>query len=187
MNLHLKKVWTVLLCTIFLFSTPGYSKDVELTDIIISNTKHDLIIYFSVEGCFTDEVKKAILSGVPTTFTFLTSLYRVRNFWPDKKIADTKVYHTIKYNNLKNEFNIIRSEEPGRNFTTKSFSEAQKLMAEIDNLIIAPLKILQKNEHYQIRMKAELSKITLPFYLHYVFFLFLWNFETDWYTIDFTY
>nr|HID58211.1 DUF4390 domain-containing protein [Desulfobacterales bacterium] len=187
MNLPRKKACTVLLCLLLLFSTNANSNDIGLSNIIISNTKHDLIIYFTVEGCFTDKLKKAILSGVPTTFTFLASLYRVRNFWPDKKIADTRVYHTIKYDNLKNEFHIIKSEEPGKNFTTKSFSEAQKLMAEIDSLVIAPLKMLRKDEHYQIRMKAELSKITLPFYLHYVFFLFLWDFETDWYAIDFTY
>jgi len=36
--------------------------------------------------------------------------------------------------------------------------------------------------------KAELNKLTLPFHLHYVlFFVSLWDFETDWYTIDFVY
>lgn len=35
---------------------------------------------------------------------------------------------------------------------------------------------------------AELNKIRLPFHLHYVFFfLSLWDFETDWHTIKFTY
>ncbi|NQT10914.1 MAG: DUF4390 domain-containing protein, partial [Desulfobacteraceae bacterium] len=41
---------------------------------------------------------------------------------------------------------------------------------------------------YQIRAKAELGKLTLPFYLHYIlFFVSLWDVETDWYTIDFIY
>jgi len=35
-------------------------------------------------------------------------------------------------------------------------------------------------------MMAELDKIRLPLYLHYVFFfLSLWDFETDWYAVDF--
>ena len=71
---------------------------------------------------------------------------------------------------------------------TQSFSEAQKYMAEIDSLKIVPLRRLEKGTLYQIRAKAELRHQTLPFYLHYVlFFVSLWDFETDWYTIDFIY
>ena len=70
----------------------------------------------------------------------------------------------------------------------KSFDEAKKLMAEIDSLKIVELNRLEKGSQYQIRTKAQLSKLTLPFYLHYVlFFVSLWDFETDWYTIDFIY
>ena len=37
-------------------------------------------------------------------------------------------------------------------------------------------------------VKAELEKVRLPLYLHYVlFFVSLWDFETDWFTIDFIY
>ena len=47
---------------------------------------------------------------------------------------------------------------------------------------------LEKGGRYQLRMMAELDKIILPLYLHNVlFFLSLWDFETDWYTIDFRY
>jgi hypothetical protein len=61
-------------------------------------------------------------------------------------------------------------------------------MAEIDSLKVIDLNQLQKGTRYQIRTKAQLSKLTLPFYLHYVlFFVSLWDFETDWYTIDFIY
>jgi len=61
-------------------------------------------------------------------------------------------------------------------------------MTEIDGLKVVPLSNLEKDKRYQLRAKAELSKRTLPFYLHYVlFFVSLWDFETDWYAIDFTY
>jgi hypothetical protein len=59
-------------------------------------------------------------------------------------------------------------------------------MTTIDSLKIVPLQQLVKGSQYQIRTKAELSKLKLPFYLHHVlFFLSLWDFRTDWYTIDF--
>lgn len=94
----------------------------------------------------------------------------------------------IKYDNLKEEFTIKRTWEKSGPLVTRSFDEAQEWMAEIDGLKVVSLEQLEKGIQYQLRAKAELSKITLPYYLHYVlFFVSLWDFETDWYTIDFTF
>ena len=61
-------------------------------------------------------------------------------------------------------------------------------MTEIRNIEVIPLKKLEPGARYQLRVKAELEKVRLPLYLHYVlFFVSLWDFETDWYTVDFTY
>ncbi len=159
-----------------------------MTDIIVTNTRDDLLVYLNVEGAFREKMQAAILSGVPTTFSFFITLFKARNLWFDKKIADIKVAHTVKYNNLKKEFVVKRSWENGEPLVTQSFEEVKKLMTEIDSLKIIPLSSLEKGLNYQIQAKAELSKLTLPFYLHHVFiFLSLWDFETDLYTIDFIY
>jgi hypothetical protein len=100
-----------------------------------------------------------------------------------------EIRHTVKYNNLKNEFAITRSEHNNKAVIVETLSEAKRVMAEVENVRISELKLLEKNRRYQVSVKAELSKITLPFYLHHVFrfFLFLWDFETDWHTTDFIY
>ncbi len=167
---------------------PVFAQDARLTNIVVTNTRDDLLIYLEVEGAFREKMKKAILSGVPTSFSFLIGLYQVRSLWFDREIVNLKITHTIKYNSLKKEFFVKRSWEEGEPRVTQSFKQAQKWMSEVDSLRIISLSRLKKGTHYQIRCKAELSKLTLPFYLHYVlFFLSLWNFETDWYTIDFVY
>lgn len=182
-------VWIFTLCTCLFASGIAWGKDARITDVIITNTADDLVLCFRVEGCFTEELQQAIVNGVPTTFTFLASLDRVRRFWRDKNLDSLEIHHTIKYNNLKNEFVITRSEDNDRRIAVSSLSEAKSIMAKVENLKIAELESLEKDHRYQVRIKAELSKITLPFYLHYVFrfFLFLWDFETDWYTMNFTY
>lgn len=163
-------------------------ENTRLANMIVTNTRDDLLLYLNVEGAFREETKKAVLNGVPATFTFFTILYQVNNFWFDNKIADIKTTHTIKYDNLKKEFIITCSSENGKHQVTKSFEEAQKVMAEVDGLKIVSLGRLKKGEKYQIRAKAELGKPTLPFYLHYVlFFVSLRDFETDWHTTDFIY
>jgi hypothetical protein len=46
---------------------------------------------------------------------------------------------------------------------------------------------MQKEATYQIRMKAELSKVNLPLFFRYIFFFVsLWDFETDWQKVTFS-
>ena len=184
----IRKTCIIFLGILLLIPNVTFAQEAGLTNIIVTNTRDDLLLYLNVEGAFKAKMKTAILSGVPATFSFFTNLYQVRDLWFDKKIAHIKVTHSIKYNNLKKEFFIRRSWESSEPIVTQSFEEAQKLMTEIDSLKMIPLGKLEKGRQYQIRAKAELNKLTLPFYLHYIlFFISLWDFETDWYTIDFIY
>ena len=172
----------------FLIPGLGLAQDATLTNITVSNTRDDLLLYLNLEGAFREELQKAILSGVPSSFSFFAKLNRVRNFWLDRDIADIEVTHTIRYDNLKKEFAVERSWKSDNPEVTKSFAEAKRWMTEINSLKIIPLNRLEKDAHYQLRVKAEVSKKTLPLYLHYIlFFMSLWNFETDWYAIDFIY
>ncbi len=183
-----RKILALLLAIVFFVPNSAVAQDARLTDIIVTNTQDELLVYLNVEGAFREKMKKAILSGVPTSFSFFVSLYRVRNLWFDEKISDIMVTNTVKYDNLKEEFTIKRSWENSGPLVSQSFDEVKKLITEIDGLKIASLEQLKKGQRYQLRAKAKLSKVTLPYYLHYVlFFVSLWDFETDWYTIDFTY
>lgn len=188
LSLICRKISIIFLCMLLVMQNTAFADEARLTDIIVTNTRDDLLVFLNVEGAFNDKIKKAILKGAPATFSFYITLYQARNMWFDSKMADIKITHTIKYNSLKKEFVITRSWEKDKLSVTQSFEEAKKLMTEINSLKIIPLGDLQKGSHYQIRTKAELDKLTLPFYLHYIlFFVSLWDVETDWYTIDFIY
>jgi len=167
-------------------SFPAWGRDARLSNIVVTNTRDDLLVYLTVEGCFTTEMKQAVLTGVPITFSFYISLYRARNFWFDRRMSDITVTHSMKYDNLKKKFTVTRSWDPDRPVTTDSFAAAQRAMAEVNGLRIISLNRLEKGSPYKIRARAELNKVTLPLHLHYVFFFVsLWDFKTDWYTIDF--
>ena len=184
-----KKLFICLLCVLIFMQPPlAYGQDAKLKNIIVTNTRDDLLIYLTVEGAFTEKMETAVSSGVPATFSFFVNLYQSRSLWYDREVADIKITHAIKYDNLKKEYIIHRSWDDNPPKIVKSFMEAKKLMAEIDSLKEVPLSRLEKGNRYQIRTKAQLSKLTLPFYLHYVLiFVSMWDFETDWYTIDFIY
>ena len=186
---HLKPFTLLLLfCFLLWFPSPLQAAEATLSDIIVTNTQEDLLVFFDIKGCFTREMEEAILNGIPTTFTIVIKLYRTRTAWRDASIASITLEHTIKYDSLKNEFRVTRSEEDNAEIVVKDFEAAKKAMAEIRNIRVVPLRELQERGKYQLRVKAELEKVRLPLYLHYVlFFVSLWDFETDWYTVDFIY
>ncbi|MCF8062481.1 MAG: DUF4390 domain-containing protein [Deltaproteobacteria bacterium] len=180
----------LFLLTLLVVLTPPlvHARQARLSDIVVTNTAEHLIVYFSVEDCFTAEMVRAIESGLPTTFTFYVQLDERREFWWDRTVAELEVRHTVRYDQLKRHYELRFSEEDNEVVTVQDFEDARRLMSEVAALKVIPLDRLEKGGRYQIRMMAELDKIRLPLYLHYVlFFLSLWDFETDWYAVDFRY
>jgi hypothetical protein len=167
---------------------PAPSRGVQIADIVVTNNQNFLLVYFFAKGCFTSETKKAILNGIPITFTFLVELYKPCSIWSNKKLFAIKLHHTVKYDSLRQKFSVTLSEQGNQTFFTKDFSKSQEMMADVSNIQLIPLMVLEKNHHYQLRFKVELDKARLPLYVRYIiFFVSLWDFETDWNVVDFTY
>ncbi len=182
------KACAIIILLFYFFNESVSALEAKLTNIRINNTRDNLLLYLTIEGAFQDKIEKAISAGVPATFTYYIELYKIRDLWIDKKVSDIKAIHTIRYDTLKKEFYINRSWENAAPIVTKSFLDSKSLMCQISSLELVELSKLKKGNQYQIRAKAELSKVTLPLYLHYVlFFVSMWDFETDWHSIDFIY
>lgn len=171
-----------------LLITTVRAEEAALTDIVVTNTMDHLLVYFRVTNCFTEDMTKAIHNGINTTFTFLIRLHKDKNFWMDSEIADLKVSHSIQYDNLKKVYNIRLSEKGNEVISVKDFEKAKSLMSEVVDVKVCELKELERDSSYYVSMMAELDKIRLPLLLHYIFFfLSLWDFETEWYIVDFRY
>ncbi len=163
-------------------------EDAVIKNIKLANTRDHLLTYFDVKKAFTPKINQAILNGVPTTFSFYVTLYKTQGSWFDKKIADIEIKSTLKYNSLKKDFSILRPWKNKDAVMVQSLEKAKPLMTQIINLKILPLNQLVKGEKYQLKIKAKLDKITLPLSMHNVlFFVSFWDFETNWYVVNFTY
>lgn len=181
-----------IIIVLLLISTafePVYAaKGARLTDLAVTNSQNNLLVYLNVKGAFTEKIQKVIVSGVPTTFSFFITLDEVRTIWVNKNISEQTLTHTIKYDSLKKTFTIRRSWKEEKPIIVKSLKQARDLMTRIDAFSIIPLDKLEKGSRYRLSAKAKLSKMTLPFYLHYILMMASkWEFETDWHSIDFNY
>ena len=182
------KISIVIMLCFLLPATALAENQAVIENIKLANTRDDLLTYFDIKKAFTPKINQAVLNGIPTTFSFYVTLYKTEGSWFDKKIADIQIKSTLKYNALKKNFSVLRSWKDKDAVITQTFKEAKSLMTEIDNLTILPLNQLIKGDKYQLRIKAKLDRVTLPLSLHYVlFFVSFWDFETNWYLINFIY
>ncbi|MFQ5736404.1 MAG: DUF4390 domain-containing protein, partial [Thermodesulfobacteriota bacterium] len=141
---------------------------------------------FHVEDAFTGDIEEAIRSGIPTSFTFIIELNRVKGFWFDETVGTWEFKHTVKYDTFKDEYVIRLDEAGGAQTRTKDFAGMKRIMVTGDAIAITPAHLVDGAE-YEVRIKAELHTIELPSPLNYMFFFVkLFDFETGWYSYRFS-
>lgn len=173
--------FSCVLFTGFHPSTVEAKNKAEIVDIEMGQDPENLKVSFSIQDCFTDSLEEAIQSGVPTTFRILVVLEKPGALFFGTEMLNVVLEHTIKYDYLKNEYQVQLPENPDTTLVTKDFIEAKRWMSTVKDLPLIPLWRLQKDQVYQLRLKAELSKVELPLFFRYIFFFVsLWDFETDW-------
>ena len=145
-------------------------------------------MFLTVNNAFTKQMEEGIKNGIPVTFNFYVKLEKKRSTWMNQELVSLRFDHALSYDTLKEEYSIVRSELAGQTFRTKSLAEAKKTMAQLNGPPVSPLKALLPEAGYLLRVKAKLAEKTLPLYAHYVIpFWSLWDFETEWYTVEFRY
>ena len=185
------RVFSSLLLALALFwggGQPALAQNATIEELIVTNSSTDLLLFLTVNNAFTKQMEEGIKNGIPVTFSFYVKLERKRNTWLNQELVSLNFDHTLSYDTLKEEYSIVRSDTSGQTFRTKSLAEAKKAMAQLNGPPIVPLKSLLPEAGYLLRVKAKLAEKTLPLYFHYVIpFLSLWDFETEWYTVEFRY
>ena len=171
----------IFFCCIFLSSTAAFSAQARITDLVLRNSQSEVLVDFTVEDFFTQEMQAAVLKGIPISISFSISFYEVLDFWFDHKLIQKKEFQRIHYDALRKEYKVKRSWGKRGPVVENDLLQAQKFLSEINGLDIISLSRLKKGAHYQLRIKSELQDRS------YLFSGTPWEFETDWYTINFIY
>jgi len=174
-------------CVLFFLPLRLEASDAKFTDLLITNNAGQITVYARVINCFTPDMEAAILAGVPTTFTFFFDFYQERSYWWDKKMARHIIKHTIKYDNVKNNFLLSSTNRPESD-TFQEFETAKRAMADLNGVVVYQVNSLEQDRSYYLKVKAKLEQVRLPLHMEYLFFFVsLWDFETDWYRQNVTY
>jgi hypothetical protein len=178
----------LLFVVVLLFSTSAMAEqEPVIDDIIISTANGKLLLFAMVAHCFTDEMLEGVRNGIPLTFRFDIELNKVRNNWFDANLVGHNINHTLSYDPLKEEYQVAFAEKD-RPEVTRSLQEAKQMMAELNELELIELKELVSGSPYSLNIKTTLVENTFPLGMHSIIpFTSLWNFETDWRIIEFSY
>jgi len=163
-------------------------QEVEFKDITITTSNKHLLLFGVIKNSQHEELEQALHSGIPMQFTFFVELFRTRDNWPDEELISMVFKHTLRYDTLKESYQLVFEERKNRKTTYMNLDEAMAAMNDINGLKVIELTKLKPDSSYELRIKAELFKKTLPMNLHYIVpFISMWDMETDWVTIEFTY
>jgi hypothetical protein len=167
-----------------LLSLPGkrLPEDARIADVAVSRTPlHHLLREDVLKNGRGDTER------IPTAFNFIVEVNRVRSAWFNEPLSGTRFSHKVKYDSLKEEYEIFIDEMGEKPIRTKDASEMKALMSVVTSVDIKSSAPLVKGEQYEFMVKAELRTVDLPFLLDYLlFFVKLWDFETSWYTYSYT-
>ena len=109
--IFLTAIFTPLFSIIAAPAFGGSSMNPAVDKVAIINNSDSVKVSFEIKNAFTKEIEEGIKSGMPTTFTFFVELYRKQGLWFDKTLAGMTFRHTVKYDTLKEEYEIVQDEK----------------------------------------------------------------------------
>lgn len=182
MKNYFKKNTILAVCLTIFALSPVFAavQAAEISNFIINKKKDRLFLSFSTDNAFSEDISDLIQSGIPVSFSFDIEIEKKRSFYlPDKTVYEKEIIHKLKYSSLTKTFFIIKpyiSEEP---YVINSKNRAESEMTSVTDF-----EIMLPDESkglYTVYVRARLQEVTLPFYMHKVFFfLSAWDFKTDW-------
>ena len=110
-----------------------------------------------LEGAYTEDVRSAIQSGLQTTFEYDVRLSREEAFWPDSTVASATVAVTVKYDSLKEQYNLARMVD-GRVEETVVVDDEdaiEQLLTRFDRVPLFRTADLEPNASYQVQVRVE--------------------------------
>ena len=160
----------------------------SIEDLNIRDRNGVLICSFTLKNALTDEVKKALSSGITIRYTYIFELLRPGLF-RNKKVKEVRQVRYLTYDHLKQEYHILSGPGDQRMISVKDEKDAEKFAFHLHDVEIVDFDSIVQGSVYILRVKARIEQekeAELPFSRLIRLF---WNnsIETDWNEIRFRY
>lgn len=189
MKLHAIRLLLICGCLLLFAVRPAAADESpEVRNIIVTTSDADLLLFATVRNGFTKEMVADMHNGVPIVFTYQMELVKTDGKWFNTTLVESALSRTLTFDPAGRQYTVVFSEQDDKPTTTADLEQAKQLMAELNGVKVIALAQLVPDAPYAIHFKVTLKKGKLPLGLHRLLPLStLWDFETDWRTIEFRY
>jgi hypothetical protein len=178
--------------SIFLSASGLWASEVKphISDLRLHQGKSDVLLSADLVTELSDEMREALTGGVPLSFSYRIRLTAKGSILGEKIIRRREVIHSLEFDPVKQLYKFTGEGYGRENIvrTTKDEDEALAWLTSIMDWHLYPLQRLEKNVRYRVRVMATLRSVELPSVLGYLFFFTtIFNQETPWVQLDFTF
>ncbi|MDF1526022.1 MAG: DUF4390 domain-containing protein [bacterium] len=164
----------------------------HISDLKLHQGEDNILLSAQLVTELGEEMREALRGGVPLTLSYRIRLTTKGSLLGVKTVRNREIIHTLEFDPVKQLY-LFKGEGDGYGReplvkTTKDQEEALGWLTGIVDWRLYPLKKLERNRRYRVRVMATLRSAELPSVLGYLFFFTtIFNQETSWVYLDFTF
>lgn len=116
-----------------------------------------VFVSFDLSDAFSPEVRDAIQSGLPTTFSYQIDLRRELATWFDRTVASVRVTASVRFDNLTRRYQMARTVN-GRVEDARPTEDQQAMRRWLTHFEQVPLSAttrLEASAEYYVQVRAE--------------------------------
>ena len=145
---------TALAVLLFVWAAPASAELLRVRPLVRGG---QVLVSFSLEQGFTDQVREVVNSGLRTTFTYTVELRLKVPAWVDRTIGTAVVSTTVEYDNLTRRYTVSRTLD-GRMEESRVIEDealVRQLMTNFERLALFDTRLLEENREYYMLVRAE--------------------------------
>lgn len=149
----MRRLLVILACLFALASAAWADPSVRVETVVRDG---EVLVSFQVADAVSDEVRAAIQSGLPTTFSYDVTLSEPSRWWFDRTIASARVSAIVRFDNLTRRYQITVVED-GRVEevrTTDDEATAFQWMTTFRGCRLSSHRLVRTGE-YHVRVSAQ--------------------------------
>ena len=115
-----------------------------------------VLVSFTLNDGFTEEVRAAIQSGLKTSFTYAVDLRLDVPGWVDRTIGTSTATSSVEFDNLTRRYDLVRTVDGRIVDTNQTEDEAvvRQWMTSLRQLRMFSTRVLEANREYYVTVRA---------------------------------
>lgn len=154
----------------------------EISNISVSFKEDDMMLSFSAEEVFVDDVENRIKSGLEVIFRYEICIKKPKRFFRDSVLLKKVLTTHVQYDPFKNQYKLMKKIDDKMVETkiTDSEKEMRLWMTSFSNLRFLLLSVLKKGSKYYVSIRGNFLSSSF-------FFLIPSGVKADWKRKDFVF